>query len=146
VVRRLRAAVDSGRLRGFDVFLCGECVCPRAATAETDPGERLLDRYDAFRAWADETGRELVGFERRDTTSTLMGTTVTGIVFPRLTLAEYRDGALRFVAPSSDGIEQTGVADRTDEYEQRTATRRSDEARREPRAEDAAVDRIKNGE
>jgi hypothetical protein len=146
IVQWLRTLDERDRIRGFEVVLCGECVCPRAATADTEPGERLLDRYDAFRTWADETGRKLVGFEQRDTKSTLTGTTVTGIVFPRLTLAEYHEGKLTFVAPSRDASEQTTVADRVSDYERGAVGGRSDEAQREPRAEDAAVDQVKEGE
>jgi hypothetical protein len=146
IVQRLRTLDERDRIQGFEVVLCGECVCPRAVTAETAPGERLLDRYDAFKAWADERGRDLVGFEKRNTKSMLTGTTVTGIVFPRLTLAEYRDGELTFVAPSSDGSEQTTVADRLDDYEREDVESRSDEAQREPRAEDAAVDQVEDEE
>lgn len=144
VVKRLRTLDETDRIRGFEVVLCGECVCPRAATAETDPGERLLDRYDAFQTWAEETGRELGGFEKRATKSMLTGTTVTGIVFPRLTLAEYREGELTFVAPSRDGSDGTSVADRLDTYKERGG--RSDEAEREPRAEDATVDQVEDEE
>ncbi|WP_424019334.1 HTH domain-containing protein [Halorientalis pallida] len=142
IVQRLRGLDEAGRIRGFEVVLCGECVCPRAATAETDPGEFLLDRHDAFQTWAEETGRDLVGFEKRDTKSILTGATVTGIVFPRLTLAEYRDGELTFVAPSSDDGEQTTVADRLGDYERGSVDGLSDEAQREPRAEDATVDQV----
>jgi hypothetical protein len=146
IVQRLRTLDERDRIQGFEVVLCGECVCPRAATAETDPGEFLLDRYDGFQAWAEETDRTLVGFEKRNTKSMLTGTTVTGIVFPRLTLAEYRDGELTFVAPSSDGSEQTSVADRMGDYEREDVDGRSDEANGEPRAEDAAVDQVKEEE
>lgn len=146
IVRRLRTLDERDRIQGFEVVLCGECVCPRAATAETDPGERLLDRYDAFQTWAEERGRDLVGFEKRDTKSMLTGTTVTGIVFPRLTLAEYHEGRLTFVAPSSDGSDGISVADRVCEYEQEGVESRSDEAHGEPRAEDAAVDQVEDEE
>lgn len=115
VVERLRALDTDDRIRGFDVVLCGECVCPQSATAETDPGRRLLDSYERFADWADRTDRELVGFSRRDTTSLLTGTEVTGIVFPRVVLAEYRDGALSYVAPSA-GDEQTSVRERLETY------------------------------
>jgi hypothetical protein len=146
IVQRLRTLDERDRIQGFEVVLCGDCVCPRAATAETGPGEFLLDRYDAFQTWAEDTGRDLVGFEKRNTKSMLTGTTVTGIVFPRLTLAEYREGQLTFVAPSSDGSEQSSVADRVGDYERGDVENRSDEAQREPRAEDAAVDQVEEEE
>ena len=143
IVERLRTLDEEGVIRDFEVVLCGECVCPRAATAETGPGERLLNSYDAFEGWADDRGRELSGFERRDTKSILTGTTVTGIVFPRVVLAEYRDGALTFVAPSAADTEKTSVSDRLSAYESGDAAKRaSDGAKREPGAEDATVDEM----
>ncbi|WP_424016349.1 HTH domain-containing protein (plasmid) [Halorientalis pallida] len=145
-LRRLRSLDERDRIRGFEVVLCGDCVCPRSAMAETNPGAQLLDRYESFQTWADENGRELVGFERRNTESLLTGTTVTGIVFPRVTMAEYREGELTFVAPSSNGSEQMSIADRLEEYEWEDVGSRSDEAQREPRAEDAAVDQVEDEE
>ena len=114
VVERLRTLEAEGRVGTLDVRLCGECVCPESVTAETEPGRRLLDRHEAFRRWADDRDRELVGFERRDTESLLTGTRVTGIVFPRIVLAEYRDGDLTYVAPSRTEQERTSVTDRLD--------------------------------
>jgi hypothetical protein len=116
LVSRLQSLDDEDKITGVDYTLCGECVCPSLHTAETDIAAFLLDRYERFEAWAEENGCELVGFEERDTESLLTGATVTGIVFPRMTLAEYRDGSLSFVAPSTDGVEQTTVADRLDTY------------------------------
>lgn len=119
VVETLRELDEEGRIAGFEVVLCGDCVCPRSVTADTDVGEFLLRRYGTFERWADARDRDLVGFERLDTRSLLTGTDVTGIVFPRMTLAEYRDGDLTYVAPSSNGTEQTSVADRLDVYRER---------------------------
>lgn len=116
VVRRLYDLDDSGRIKGFDVRLCGDCVCPRAETARTDPGRQLLRRYERFEEWADDAGYDLAGFERREVESMLTGTTVTGIAFPRMSLAEYRGGSLTFVAPAADGSETVTVQDRLDEY------------------------------
>ncbi len=116
VVGRLQSLDARDNIRGFELALCGDCVCPTLNTATTDVGSRLLDRYDRFQQWADATDRELTGFEQRETESLLTGTTVTGVVFPRLTLAEYRDGELTFVAPSANGTEQMSVIDRIETY------------------------------
>jgi hypothetical protein len=116
LVSRLQSLDDEDRIKGVDYTLCGECLCPSLNTAETDIAAFLLERYERFEAWAEENGRELVGFEERDTESLLTGATVTGIVFPRITLAEYREGSLTFVAPSTNGTEQTTVADRLETY------------------------------
>jgi hypothetical protein len=116
VVEQLRQLADEGRVASHEVALCGDCVCPNATTADTPVGKRLLARYEAFREWEAATDRELTGFEERETRSMLTDTTVTGIVFPRLTLAEYRDGELTFVAPSTNGSTTTTVADRLESY------------------------------
>ena len=46
----------------------------------------------------------------------LTGTTVTGIAFPRMVLAEYRGGSLTFVAPATDDGGTVTVRDRLDRY------------------------------
>lgn len=115
-VDRLRSLDDRGEIKGVDIRLCGDCVCPSLNTATTDVGELLLDRYSTFQGWAEQAGRELTGFERQQTESLLTGTTVTGISFPKLTLAEFRGGSLTFVAPSADGDSHTSVSERVDTY------------------------------
>lgn len=116
LLERLEALDAADRIRGYDVRLCGDCVCPDSATADTEPGRRLLDRYDRFQAWAEECDRDLVAFSEREVDSLLTGTTITGIVFPHVVLAEYEDGELSFVAPSANGSEEVTVQDRLEEY------------------------------
>jgi hypothetical protein len=116
VVNRLQSLDENDRIRGVDYTLCGECVCPSLNSAETDIAQLLLGRYERFETWAESNGRDLIGFERRETEPLLTGTSVTGIVFPRLTLAEFRGGDVSFVAPSTDGTEQTTVKERLDAY------------------------------
>jgi hypothetical protein len=116
VIERLRELDDEGRIRAAETVLCGECVCPMSAGSDGDIGSHLLRRYEAFKDWATNHGRTLAGFEERHTESVLTGTTLTELVFPRLTLAEYRDGRLSYVAPSTDGTETTTVADRLETY------------------------------
>lgn len=117
IVDRLRDYREAGRISDWEVIVSGGCVCPDAATATTGPGERLLSRYEAFTEWAEDRDRDLVGFDTRETKSMLTGTTVTGIMFPRTVLAEYRDGALTFVAPSRANGDETTVADRLADYD-----------------------------
>lgn len=116
VVERIQRLAEHDRIAGFEVVLCGDCVCPTAATADTEPGSRLLSRYDTFESWADEHDSELVGFEHKDVRSLLTDSNVTGIVYPRMTLAEFRNGALTYVAPSRNGTERTSVLDRLETY------------------------------
>jgi len=116
IVKQLQSLDEEGRIKGTDFTLCGDCVCPSLQTAETDVAKLLLDRYKSFEQWAEKNDREPVGFEERDTESLLTGTTVTGIVFPRLSLAEYRNGELTFVAPSANGTDKTNIIDRLEMY------------------------------
>jgi hypothetical protein len=116
VIERLAELDESDRIKAFDVVLCGDCVCSSAATAKTDIGQQLLDRYERFEQWAQESDRTLAGFTEQATSSAMLETTVTGISFPRLALAEYRGGELAYVAPSRNGTEHTTVLDRIKQY------------------------------
>lgn len=116
VIERLDELERADRIDGFEVIFCGDCVCASLTTAKTAVGQRLLDRYVSFEKWATEHDRTLVGFTDHDTESTLTGTVITGVSFPRLALAEYRNRDLAFVAPSRSGNENTTVIDRIEEY------------------------------
>jgi len=116
VIERLDELDRANRIDSFEVILCGDCVCASLATAKTAVGKRLLDRFASFEEWSAERNRTLAGFTEQDTESTLSGTHITGVKFPRLALAEYRSGDLSFVAPSRNGSENTTVIDRVEEY------------------------------
>jgi hypothetical protein len=116
VLQRLDELATAGRIGGVEVTVCGDCVCPSLTAADTDAGERLLRRYEAFERWAETADRDLVGFEERNTTSLVTDTEISGIVFPRVTLAEYRGSDLAFVAPSRNGVDTTSVLDRVEDY------------------------------
>jgi len=115
VIERLRDLADE--VADTELYVTGDCVCPSTVAAETETGRFLLDRYEAFEEWADENGVELVGFRNRCVDSSITGETVTGIQFPRLTLAVFADDQLRFVAPAIRNGTETTVADAQDEIE-----------------------------
>jgi len=117
-IERLRDLAESDEVADTELYVTGDCVCPSTVAAETKPGRFLLDRYAAFEEWADENGVELVGFRNRCVDSSMTGETVTGIQFPRLTLAVFADNRLRFVAPALRNGTETTVADAQDEIEQ----------------------------
>ena len=114
VVERLQRLDGSDCVRALEVHVCGTCVCSSTPAAETDPGQFLLSRFDQFESWADDHGRSLVGFRRQCVDSSLAGGMVTGVRFPRMTVAEFVGGDLRFVAPSRGSTTVT-VTDRVDE-------------------------------
>lgn len=120
VLERLQALEADGQIAEFEVVVCGEAVCPSSVTAETAIGRRLLDRYRSATEWANEHGRELIGFESRETESEIAGTAVTGVSFPRLLLVELDGGDVEYVAPSRDDSETTSVQDRIERYVTRT--------------------------
>jgi len=113
LIERLQWLEADGRLRTFEVHVCGACLCPSTAAADTDTGRFLLARFEQFESWAAERDRSLVGVRRRCVESSLAGDTVSGLSLPRMTLAEFVDGEVRFVAPSA-GSSTTTVRDRLD--------------------------------
>jgi len=118
VIEQLQELSESDRVESFDLYVCGDCVCPSTVAAETDTGQFLLDRFEGFEEWALQNDVELVGFERRCVQSSFRGEEVTGLRFPRICLAEFVDERVRFVAPSADDGDVM-VPDRLDVLEQR---------------------------
>ncbi|MFB6164873.1 MAG: HTH domain-containing protein [Haloarculaceae archaeon] len=114
-VERLDALAAKGALAAFSVSVWGRRVSLSTTTARTDAGQSVLERVDAFRAWAEDAGRSVESFfETQRVTSELADREYAALVLPALTLSEYRDGDLAFVAPSSDGGSVCTVADRID--------------------------------
>lgn len=111
VFERLQDLVATERLEGVDCHVSGGRLSPDSLAAETEPGAFLLGRYRAFEQWARVRDRHLVGFEERPAVGEESGE-ATRIRFPRLVLAEFDGDSLAFVAPSSDGREQTTVEER----------------------------------
>lgn len=115
VVDRLQRLDEAGAIEAFDLTVWGDRVALDSPSAHTDEGERALARYALFRRWADETGRSIGSFfDVRSVEQRITGESYTAVVFPALTLAEYVDGELRHVAPSTDGERLYTVADRLD--------------------------------
>jgi hypothetical protein len=118
VFERLRGLADSEAVAATDVYVTGDCVCPSTVAAQTETGQFLLERYEAFESWTTANDAELVGFRNRCVDSSMTGETVTGIEFPRLCLAVYADETLLLVAPVVTGGGKTTIADVQDEIEQ----------------------------
>ena len=95
-LRRLEGADDIDRIR---VVVWGRSFDPTGPAATTDPGRVLADRLETFRLWAAENGASFGPFFRARTVDRLTGGTSTRIDLPTVSLAEYRDGDLAFVAP-----------------------------------------------
>lgn len=115
VIDRLDHLESAGRVDEATVDVWGRQVGLSSAAARTDAGRYVLDRVESFREWADETGRSVESFfETRRVSSDITDEEYVALVLPSLTLAEYRDGDLAYVAPCSDGDEVTTVPDRLD--------------------------------
>ncbi|WP_336325567.1 HTH domain-containing protein [Halovenus sp. HT40] len=117
VLERLTHLDADDTIANFEVVVCGETVCPSSVTAETKIGQRLLARHRMAKQWAENRNRDLVGFEQHGTDTTIAGTIVAGVSFPRMLLIEFRADSPSFVAPSRNGSETTSISDRLDFYD-----------------------------
>lgn len=129
VVERLHRLNGAGAIDDLTVHVTGRKICRESVTAATGPGEFLLDRVASFDAWADRTGRSIASsFRRLEDARGLDGSDHSGITFPTMAMAEYEDGALRFVSPASEGSTVHTVRDRLDVLEGRIADATADGA------------------
>ncbi|WP_336002138.1 HTH domain-containing protein [Halorientalis halophila] len=118
VIERLEELVESGHVDEFSLDVWGRQVSLSTAAARTDAGRDVLNRVEAFRDWAAETDRSVDSFfETRRVSSTVTDENYVALVLPRVTLAEYRDGDLAYVAPCTDGEDVCTVLDRLDALE-----------------------------
>ncbi|MFD1585748.1 HTH domain-containing protein [Halorientalis brevis] len=114
-IERLDDLESADRIEAFNVHVWGHQISLSTAAANTDAGQFVLDRVEQFRSWAAETGRSVDSFfETRRVESEIMDEEYAALVLPSLTLAEYRDGDLAFVAPCSDDGSVCTVEDRID--------------------------------
>lgn len=125
-VERLQRLEADGRLAAVTVHVTGKCVCPEGALARTDPGEFLLERVEAFEAWAERTGRDVEDHFRRVDAAGIDGSDFGGVRFPVVAMAEYEAGDLRFVSPSGTGTAAVTVQDRLAVLESTAADARTD--------------------
>ncbi|QGA84083.1 HTH domain-containing protein [Halomicrobium sp. LC1Hm] len=119
IIERLQRLEERGAVASVDLYVAGRCICPSTVAAETETGQFLLERFEAFSEWAASNDVALVGFRDRCVDSSLTGETVTGITFPRLCLSVYEGANLRFVAPIAGDGDQTTVSDSVKVFEER---------------------------
>jgi hypothetical protein len=112
VIDRLGALASAGALDAYEV----ETWPDEIALSEHTRHDRVVETYEQFRAWADDTGVSITPpFDRRTVTS-LIGRTEEVLTLPVMCLAVYDDG-LRGVYPCNDGGETWTVTDYLDAYE-----------------------------
>lgn len=118
VITRLEGLDEQGVIAEFTVHVWGERVAFDTATARTNAGKEVMERVEAFRAWADQSGISVKSFfDAEKTQSTITDEEYTIITLPTITLVEYVGDSLRFVAPCTDGETFYSVADRLDALE-----------------------------
>jgi hypothetical protein len=118
LIRRLEELDATDRIDEYSVTVWGRRVSLSSAAAETDAGQFVLDRVEAFRDWARRSSRSVDSFfETHRVESSLTDEEYVALVLPAVVLAEYRDGELAYVAPCSDGGTATTPADQLDHLE-----------------------------
>lgn len=114
LVERLERLSEAGVVTDYEVHVWGDAVSLAPEVAGSELGSRILDRVEAFRAWATDRGVELP-IETRRTDCAFTGECEQRVVLPAVLLAEYRDDDLSYVTPHSGPTGPTAVTDRLDE-------------------------------
>lgn len=106
-----------GVIDEYEVYVWGKRVA-LSAERGTEAAERALSTYRMFTEWAEENGRSVRSFFQEESVeSDLTGESYRAVVFPTVILAEYVDGELLFVAPSTDGERICTPIDRLEELD-----------------------------
>jgi hypothetical protein len=117
--------LDAAEVEPVDVVVWGRSFDPTGTAATTDFGRSLADRIETFRRWETENDASFAPFFRARTVDRLTDETCTRVDLPTVTLAEYRDGELAFVAPCRLAGRHYTVLDRAERLadgEHRSAT------------------------
>jgi len=118
VVERLLSLEADGPLDDLQIVVWGRQAPASPADTRTDAGLFALNRVAVFTKWAERNGFSVdAQFDQRSVDSTMADERYRAITFPMMTLAEYRDRDLTFVAPVEDGPETISVPDRLDTIE-----------------------------
>ncbi|MFD1514762.1 HTH domain-containing protein [Halomarina rubra] len=102
VLDRLARLDETDRIDGYEVVVWGDGVSLDDRVLATDAARTIRDAVGELRAWAEETGRDLPGFEERTVRSAVTGEVRHNLTVPTIALAERRDGAVTWVAPCHD--------------------------------------------
>lgn len=123
VIERLTALEEDGVIDEFQVVVWGRQAPASPAKARTDAGVFTLNRVAVFSEWAAANGLSVdENFERRNVESRIIDESYQAIRFPVMTLAEYHDQDLAFVAPATGSDVTHSVQDRLDTIESRGQT------------------------
>lgn len=112
-IEGLGRAVEDGSVDEFELFVTGETFVPGSAAARTAVGRDLSRRVADIRDWATRTGASVDPyFEPDDVDCRFTDEQYTCVRFPTLSLVEYHDGELAFVAPARVDGDLVDVLDR----------------------------------
>jgi len=115
IIDRLQDLEAEGVVDEFTVLVWGKHAPATPADARTDAGLFALNRVAVFTEWAEQNGLGVeTHFDRRRTDSSITAESYDALTFPVMTLAEYHDDDLTFVAPATGTDHQFSVGDRVD--------------------------------
>lgn len=109
VLARLADLETSGRVDTYTVSIWGDSVCPDDPCAETPVGQYVMEKVEAFRAWAEESGLVELPFETRTVHPMLEDEPCEVLRLPRICLAVVADGELIGVFPGRFGDRHLSV-------------------------------------
>lgn len=117
VLDRLDDLEATDRIASYSVHVWGKQVRPTTADQSTVSSD-IHDRLTTFRAWAEREGMALApSFRTKDVRLSFTDEAYTVVILPVMTLAEYVDDDLTFVAPCTDGETVYTVHDRLEALE-----------------------------
>lgn len=121
-LERLGRLEASGAVDDVDVVVWGRGLDVSSDATWAGAGRDIRDRVDAFNEWARERGFSLrTCFSSRRVRSELVDEEYEALLFPAMALAAFRDDAVAFVAPCTDGETTYTVGDLLDAIEGRVA-------------------------
>jgi hypothetical protein len=117
-IEGLSDAITDGAVDDYDIFVTGVSFTPGSEAASTATGREMSSLVANIRDWANQVGAN-VGpyFQQEEICSGFTNNEYTEIRFPTLTLTEYHDGRLAFVAPVRIDGELFDVLDRIKELQ-----------------------------
>jgi hypothetical protein len=115
-----------GVIDDYEVHVWGEGVSLDPEITGTEAGSFIRETAAEFREWAQETDRELTGFETKTTHSAMTGRSHRNLSVPTMAICERTDEEVTWVAPCTDGDVVHTVGDYVSELERDGETAESE--------------------